>query len=441
MELLSSRFFSIITEVEEGSISEELGIEVGDILVSINGKEIEDIIEYEYHLANEEISLEIRHRDGSSTIYDIEKDYDEDLGLQFENPIMNQIKVCSNKCSFCFIDQLPKGMRKTLYIKDDDSRLSFLQGNYITLTNMKEKDLQKIIEYKISPINISVHTTDKELRVKMLKNPNAANILEMITRLKDAGIYMNAQIVLVRDENDKENLEKTVNDLGNLHPFMQSIAVVPVGLTKYRDNLPYLKSFDKSSAKGTIDLIHNLQEKSLEKFGERKVHLSDEFYIIAEEKFPDYENYEGFPQLENGVGMIVKHRAEFEKSLKKYGKISKKRRVSMATGAAAYEYIKTIANELMEKHENLEINVHRILNDFFGHTITVAGLITASDLESQLKDKDLGDELILPETMLKSGEEIFLDSVYVSELEESLKIPIRITKNDGESFIKDALGI
>lgn len=439
MELKKSNFFSVITQVEENSIAQELGIEVGDILVSINDKAIEDIIEYEYLTADEYLSLEIMDKSGQTIIYDIEKDYDEDLGLTFENPIMNKIKTCSNNCIFCFIDQLPEGMRDTLYIKDDDSRLSFLQGNYITLTNMKEKDIQKIIDYRISPINISVHTTDENLRIKMLGNRFAGDILEKIKRFKNANIQMNAQIVLVRNVNDKENLSKTIKDLEQYIPQMKSVAIVPVGITKYRQDLPKLEIFDKESSREVIAQVSEFQKYFYEKYGIRYVYLSDEFYVMAEEKFPNYEEYDEFIQLENGVGMIIHHYEEFKTRLNEIKTLDKKRHVSTASGKSAYQYIKHISNMITEKFPDIQIDVHEIKNNYFGETITVTGLITATDMLEQLKNKDLGQTLYIVENMLKSDEDIFLDSITLEEFEKKLGKKVKVMENSGIDFVNKIL--
>lgn len=308
---------NIISGVNKGSIAEELNIEIGDILLSINDKKIEDIIEYKFFISDEYLEVEIQKKDGEIYIYEIEKEYDEDLGIEFINPIIDKAKSCRNKCIFCFIDQLPKGMRETLYFKDDDSRLSFLQGNFITLTNMSEDDIQKMIQYRISPVNISVHTTDPYLRSKMLNNKNAGKVYGIMERLAGAGIEMNAQIVLCPDVNDKENLGRTLNDLSKLHPYVKSVAVVPIGLTKYREGLFDAKIYDGDSSLEVIEFIHEFQKKSLDNIGTRFVFLSDEFYIMARKDVPSYDTYEGFVQIENGVGLICKLEREIDDYLQK----------------------------------------------------------------------------------------------------------------------------
>lgn len=317
MELSKKDFSNIITKVTEGSIADELEIEKGDILLSINSQSVEDIIEYQYLIADEYIELEIQTKDGEVVIYEIEKDIDEDLGIEFENPITNSVQTCRNKCMFCFIDQLPKGLRKTLYIKDDDSRLSFLQGNFITMTNMGKKEIDKMIKYHISPVNISVHTTDSELRIKMLSNKTAGDILEKMKKLKKANIVMNAQIVLIPNVNDKKNLEKTLYDLEKLHPQLQSIAIVPIGITKYRQKLAKVDIFNTDTARDLILQVQEFQQKFLKNLGTRFVFLSDEFYVMSGIKRPSYKEYEGFKQLENGVGLMTKQEYEYNKELKK----------------------------------------------------------------------------------------------------------------------------
>ncbi|MGP1488950.1 MAG: DUF512 domain-containing protein [Peptoanaerobacter stomatis] len=441
MELSKQKFSNIITKITEGSIADELEIEKGDILLSINSQSVEDIIEYQYLIADEYIELEIQTKDGEIVIYEIEKDIDEDLGIEFENPIINSVQTCRNKCMFCFIDQLPKGLRKTLYIKDDDSRLSFLQGNFITMTNMGKKEIDKMIKYHISPVNISVHTTDSELRIKMLSNKNAGDILEKMKKLKKANITMNAQIVLIPNVNDKKNLEKTLYDLEKLHPQLQSIAIVPIGITKYRQRLAKVDIFNTETARDLILQVQEFQHKFLKNLGTRFVFLSDEFYVMSGVKRPSYKEYEGFKQLENGVGLMTKQEYEYNKELKKINTYNRKRNVSIATGESAFEYIKHLSDNMMRKYDSLNVNVYKIENDFFGRTITVAGLITATDMIKQLKGKDLGEELIIPKTMLKFDEDIFLDSITLDEFAQTMNIKVKPSEIDGHSFVKNILGI
>ena len=427
---------NVISKIYEGSIGNELGIVEGDVLLSINGQKIEDIIEYKYHLADEYLELEIRKCSGEVYIYEIEKEYDEDIGLEFYNPIIDEAKSCRNKCVFCFIDQLPMGMRETLYFKDDDSRLSFLQGNFITLTNMSSDDIDKIVKYRISPINISVHTTDPSLRIKMLNNKNAGNIYEIMKRLADNGIQMNCQIVLCPGYNDGHNLEKTVNDLSKLYPNINSVAVVPIGLTKFRENLKVMKGFDENSSRVLIDEINNIQQILNKKINTKFVFLSDEFFILAKENIPKADYYEGFIQLENGVGLISKLHYEIEDILKRMPiRLKKHKVVSIATGESAFEFMVSISKKITNSIFGLTINVYKIRNDFFGESITVAGLITAKDIINQLKDKNLGDALVITKSMLKADEDIFLDDITLEELKTILNINIIPSENEGRDLI------
>lgn len=441
MEVNVKNINNIISKVYKNSIAEELGIEVGDLLISINGEPIHDIIEYRFLLSDEYLEVEIQKKNKEIFVYEIEKDYDDDLGIEFTNPIIDKAKSCRNKCVFCFIDQLPKGMRETLYFKDDDSRLSFLQGNFVTLTNMSEEDINNIIKYRISPINISVHTTNPELRKTMINNKFAGNLYSIMERLAKAQIQMNCQIVLCPGYNDKEELERTVLDLTKLYPYVNSVAAVPVGITKHRDHLPNLDIFNQNTAIETINQVEKLQKKYLKELGTRFIFLSDEFYIMANKKLLDYDEYEGFIQFENGVGMISK----FEREIKDYleslseDQTSKTKKVSIATGHSAYEFMCEIAKYIMTKCPNIEIDVYKIINNFFGETITVSGLITATDIIDQLKDKDLGETLYIPRSMLKADEEIFLDNITLEKLSNTMKIEVVPCLNEGKDFIDKIL--
>lgn len=441
MELKKSDFKNIINGVKEGSIASECGIESGDILLSINSQKIEDVIEYQFLEADEYIELEIQHKNGEVVIYDIEKEYDEELGLEFSNPIIDSVRNCTNNCVFCFVDQLPQNMRETLYIKDDDSRLSFLQGNFITMTNMKDSDIEKMIRYRISPVNISVHTTNPELREKMLKNRFAKNLISNIAKLNEAGIEMNAQIVCVPGYNDKLELDRTVRDLAQFNENMHSIAVVPVGITKHRENLPKLDIFDQTSARELISQIESLQEVFLRDLGRRFVFASDEFYIIANKELPEYNEYEGFSQIENGVGLIRKFENEVITALENVNvkESHYNTSITIATGSSAYEFMKTIAQRVIDTIPGVMINVEKIVNNFFGDTITVAGLITGSDLYQQLKDSDCADVIMIPSVMLRSGEDVFLDDETLEGLEYKLNKKIVVSKVDGNDFIDKIL--
>ena len=430
---------NVIISVEPGSIADEIGIEPGDVLVSINGKEVLDVFDYRY-LINDEY-LEVILKDGNGEPYEaeIEKDYDEDLGIVFESGLMDNARSCSNKCIFCFIDQLPKGMRKTLYFKDDDTRLSFLQGNYVTLTNMKDKDIERIIYYHLSPINISVHTTDPELRKMMLHNNKAGNIMERMRKLADSGIELHLQVVLCKGINDGKQLDKTIEDITTLFPHARSMSVVPVGLTKYREGLFKQEPFTKEDACAVIDQIEGWQRKNLERFGTRIVYAADEFYLKAEREIPEPECYEDFQQFENGVGMISYFRGEFYDILPglEYG--GGKKAVSLATGYAAYDLMKLVSDELMKKFPEIDIRLYRIKNNFFGEMITVSGLLTGKDIIEQLKGRELGEYLILPDSLLRNGETVLLDDVYVEDIERKLKTNIKISLNSAKSLVDKIL--
>lgn len=435
-----------IREVKPGSIGEEMEIEAGDYLLEVNGEEIEDIFDYQFLIEEEEVLLLIRKADGEEWELEIEKDYTEDIGLVFENSLMDEYHSCRNKCMFCFIDQMPKGMRETLYFKDDDSRLSFLQGNYITLTNMSDKDIDRIIRFHLAPINISVHTTNPELRCKMLTNRFAGDALKKIDRLYEAEIPMNGQIVLCKGVNDGEELKRSIRDLLSYAPVMRSVSVVPVGLTKYRDGLYPLEPFDTEDAKEVLDIIEWYQREAYEKYGIHFIHASDEWYILAGEELPQEENYDGYLQLENGVGMMRLLLNEFEEAVKELQeKISadaldfSSREISMATARLAYPFIRDMAARMMEMVPGLMIHVYEITNNFFGEMITVSGLLTGQDLIAQLTGKELGEALYLPQNVLRSGEEVFLDDVTVTEMEKALQVKVDIIKSSGRDFVNAVL--
>ena len=421
----------VIANVEPGSIAEELELEAGDILLEINGNKIEDVFDYHYLMNEEYVELLVRKANGEEWELEIEKEFEEDLGVSFENGMMDDYRRCSNKCIFCFIDQMPPGMRETLYFKDDDTRLSFLQGNYVTLTNLKEKDVEKIIKYKLSPMNISFQTTNPELRCKMLHNRFAGESLKIVDRLVEAGITLNGQIVLCKNWNDGEELERSMRDLYQYLPNLQSVSVVPVGLSKYRDGLEPLEPFTKEDAKKVLAQIEKWQKKAYEEFGLHFIHASDEWYLLAEEELPDEESYDGYLQLENGVGMLRLLDTEFHDALSEEKGDKVPRKVSIATGKLAAPVLCSFMEELTAKFPKTEVLIYDITNEFFGEKITVAGLITGQDLKKQLKGADLGEKLLLPCHMLRSGEDVFLDDVTVSELSEYLQIPIEIVDSDG----------
>lgn len=430
-----------IYSVLPGSIGEELEIAPGDFLLSINGQEMEDVFDYHYALNEDYLVVLIRKANGEEWELEIEKEYEEDLGLEFGEGLMDTCKSCTNRCVFCFIDQMPPGMRDTLYFKDDDARLSFLQGNYITLTNMKDKDLERIIYYKLAPVNISVHTMNPKLREQMLHNRFAGEALAKLDRLYEAGITMNSQAVLCKGWNDGEELDDTIRELAKRYPVMNSLSVVPVGLTKYRDHLEELTVFQKEEAKAVLEQIHGWQRRFLKELGTRFVFASDEWYLLAEHPMPKGEAYEGYGQIENGVGMVRSLWDEvcaYVKELRESGRLScfrQNRTFSMATGMLAAPLLEHIVSCVKQELPNMEAYVYPIVNDFFGHNITVAGLLTGQDLIAQLAGRDLGEYLLLPNVLLRNGEQVLLDDVTVSELSEALQIEIRIVQSDGKSLI------
>ena len=436
----------VIDRVEPGSIAEELELEKGDVLLSINGQKIEDVFDYHYLVNDEELTVVVRKKDGEEWELEIEKDYMEDLGIEFENGLMDDYRSCQNKCMFCFIDQMPKGMRETLYFKDDDSRLSFLQGNYVTLTNMSDHDVNRIIRYRLSPINISFQTMNPELRCKMLNNRFAGEALKKVDRLNEAGIEMNGQIVLCKGVNDGEELAFSIREMMRYIPTLQSVSVVPVGLSKYRDGLFPLEPFTREDAREVLSTIHYYQNESYQKYGNHFIHASDEWYILAGEELPQEENYDGYLQLENGVGMMRLLLNEFEEAVKELQeKISagaldfSSREISMATARLAYPFIRDMAARMMEMVPGLMIHVYEITNDFFGEMITVSGLLTGQDLIAQLTGKELGEALYLPQNVLRSGEEVFLDDVTVTEMEKALQVKVDIIKSSGRDFVNAVL--
>lgn len=428
-----------INSVMHGSPADRHGVKKGDTLVKINGHGIKDVLDYMYYAADTDITIELE-RDGIPLTISLTKDEYDDLGLEFETFLMDQKQSCSNKCVFCFIDQMPPGMRETLYFKDDDARLSFLQGNYVTLTNMKQADIDRIIEMKLN-INVSVHTTNPELRVKMMHNRFAGEKLKFIWQLAENGIKLNCQIVCCPGLNDGDELRRSLTDLGTLMPNITSMAVVPVGVTKFRQGLYPLVGFDKKGAGETIDIIEEFQQKFLKEFGTRTVFPSDEFYLIAERELPPMEAYEDFSQYENGVGMLRSLIDEFEKALEIAEWEGGERHVSIATGYSAHGTIKMLADMAEERFPLLKCDVYRIRNDFFGETITVTGLITAQDLIAQLKGKDLGDNLLLSQAMIRRDSDVFLDDLTITDVERELDVVIRTTPSDGYELLDAIMGI
>ena len=459
---------AIIKSIEQNSPASKSSISPGDILHRINGTIVEDVLDYMYLTYDEKLLIEVRNPQGKIKLIKIEKPEGEDLGLQFDTFLMDKQKSCSNKCIFCFIDQLPKGMRKTLYYKDDDLRLSFLQGNYITLSNLTKHDMERIIKLRISPINISVHTMDKELRNYMLGRKNDASGLSLIYLLAAAGIEMNCQIVCCPGLNDGEELKSTIEKLILLGKSINSVSIVPVGLTKHRDNLPKLQLFDKKTAFDTVRLTEKYAKECLQTRGKRVFYCADEFYIISGIKLPTHSYYENYPQLQNGVGMMRLFINEFMHELAKMKSIGSLKTssdieqnnpdsekntdnnmysrfisisssgivdLSIATGFAAFNYIVKLLMTAKQIHDTINVGVYAIRNDFFGESITVSGLITAGDIIAQLKGKNLGKRLLIPQNMLRSQEDVFLDDITVSQLSDILGVPIRIVAQDGADLL------
>ena len=430
-----------VFNVEKGSLADKCGIRAGDILLSVNQNDVKDVLDYRYYITEEHLSLLV-HRGPELLTFTVDKEEYEDLGLEFETYLMDKKHTCRNKCIFCFIDQNPHGMRDTVYFKDDDSRLSFLLGNYVTLTNLKDEDIDRIIKMRLSPINISVHTTNPELRCMMMKNKNAGDVLRYLDRLCKADIAINAQIVLCRGVNDKAELTRTLTDLTAYLPALQSVAIVPAGITAHREGLYPLTPFSKEDAAEVLDTLNAFGEKMLKAHGTRLVFPSDEWYLTAERALPDEDYYEGYPQLENGVGMITSMRAEFEDDLPYIAEdfdLTKTVECSIATGAAAYPFIRSLAEAIMKKNKNFVCHVYEIKNDFYGHTITVAGLVTGGDIKRQLKDKPLGDFLVLPTVMLRDEQDKFLDDVTLEDVADSLGVPIRLSPSTGDGFLETLL--
>ena len=425
----------LIKEVKQGSIAEELDIKPGWYLISVNDTEIKDVLDYKYQMFDEYVVITIEDNNGEEWDYEIEKDENEDIGLVFEQELMDNARSCANKCIFCFMDQLPPNVRDTLVFKDDDFRLSFMTGNYVTLTNSGYRDLDRIIEYHLSPINISVHATNPAIRCMMLNNKNAGKILDYIKYLTDNGIYVNAQIVLCPGINDGKILDQTIEDLSSFYPYLQCIAIVPVGISSHREGLYKLKSFDKITASKAIDQVESWQKKLKKKYGSNIVFIADEVYILAKREFPSYESYEDFPQLEDGIGMVAKMRREFDKKYLRLKEREINKTVSIATGKAAYDFLKILTTKLEKKFKGLKVNVYAIENNFFGPKITVSGLITGRDIIDQLKDKEIGKYLLINYSTIKSDSPTFLDDTTIEDVEKALNTKIKVVDGTGEDFI------
>jgi len=433
---------NIITKVISNGIAEEVGIEVNDVLLSINDNKINDIIDYKFLSADEEIILEVEKTNGEVWEIEVEKEYGEDLGIEFGGGIMDKAKSCSNKCIFCFIDQLPKGMRESLYFKDDDSRLSFLQGNFVTLTNMKDEDIDRIIQYHISPINVSVHTTNPELRVQMLNNRFAGNVFDRMKRLADAGIIMNAQIVSVPGINNGDELERTITDLYTLYPQVSDIAVVPIGITKFRQGLKHVDTYTKEQSIEEIEKVKKLQAVYMKEVGKPFVRLSDEFYLVADKQIPNQEFYDDYHQIEDGIGMVRCFRDAIDSTLDDLD-LNSEGSFSIVTGELAYNELLKASNKIKKRNSNIQLDVYKIINNYFGKTITIAGLLTGTDIIDQMKGIINSKYLILSNNMFRKGyeladsnEQIMLDNTKIKDIELALNVEVIVVDYTGEDLIQ-----
>ena len=436
-----------ITAVAPRSRAAMKGICEGDILLAINGEDITDVLDYRFHLASNIIKLTLA-REGEEFAVTIHKQQYDDIGLDFETPLMDKKHSCANRCIFCFIDQLPEGLRDSLYFKDDDSRLSFLHGNYITLTNLRDSDIDRIIRMHISPVNISVHTTNPDLRVQMMKNKRAGEVLSYLKRLADAGITLCGQIVLCRGINDGEELTRSMHDLAQLFPALSSVSIVPAGLTKFRDGLYPLTAFSPEECAAVIAQVNAFGDACLNHYGSRLFFCADEFYIKAGLPLPEESYYEDYAQIENGVGMITSLASEmdfeltapdFDECYPTEGRLP--RHVTIATGMAAKDALTDIAKHICEKVPGLTITVQPIVNRFFGESITVAGLLTGKDMEDQLRDRELGNLLLIPETTLRAERDLFLCGMSPQELADRLHTPVSTGGKTAADMLNATLGV
>ncbi len=430
-----------VTSVLNDSYGEKAGVLKNDVIEIINGREITDVLDYRFAIQSKKLSITLKRGLEELTVNIRKSNEFSDIGLEFETYLMDKQHSCKNKCIFCFVDQMPEGMRETLYFKDDDSRLSFLFGNYITLTNLTEKEADRICEMHISPINISVHTMNPELRVKMMKNKNSGESLKFIKKFYEAGILMNTQLVLCPGINDGEELRYSLSELAKYSPYINSIAAVPVGLTKYREGLEHLDSYTKEKANEVIDIIDEFNAHySFFNDGKILAYPSDEFYLLAERDFPDEDFYGEYSQLDNGVGMCTLLKSEFLCALEE-AKVTKiNREVTIATGESAYSLLTELTKKAEEKFQGLKVNVVKIENKFFGETVTVAGLLTGQDLKEQLKPKNLGEELLIPRVSLRNEGDKFLDDITLDELSEYLNIKVSPVENDGYKLLEKISG-
>lgn len=427
--------YPVVTRVAEGSLAMAAGIQANDRIVKINDEAVKDVLDYRFFSADPELEIVVKKPDGSEKSIYIQNYEGEDIGLDICYGEEGKTRRCKNKCIFCFIDQMPGGMRESLYLKDDDVRLSFLTGSYITLTNLSERDIERILNQRISPVNVSVHTVNPKLRVEMLKNKHAGEVYKIMKRLAKGGITMNCQVVLVKNVNDKKELERTIGKLLKLYPYVNSLSVVPVGLTKYREGLPVLLPFDKDDSTEVIELIEGFQKKAKKRFGVSFVYASDEFYLKAERPLPDEESYDGYPQIENGVGMITSFREEARAAIDGAEECNKERSVGIVTGFAAKALMEETAMAIEEKFPTVKVSVYAIRNDFFGGEVTVSGLVCGCDVLAQLSGKKLPPEILMPEVMFRSGTDTMLDDVEKSTLEQKLNVKIKKIKTDGFSTV------
>ncbi len=431
-----------ITGVEARSPAKRHGIRPGEYLISINGHPVRDVLDFRFYETEPELTVCVADEAGVQRQVHLRKPRYSFLGLEFETYLMDKQRRCRNNCMFCFIDQMPPGMRESLYFKDDDNRLSFLFGNYITLTNLSQEEVDRIVEMHISPINISIHTTNPELRVKMMGNRFAGKSLDFLYQLAERGTQLNGQLVLCPGVNDGEELRRTLSDLKKLYPAMQSVAAVPVGLTRYRENLPHITPYTPETAGEVIDIIEAFAAQCRKEFGVGLCYASDEFYLLAGRPLPEEDYYDGYVQLDNGVGSITLLRTQVRELLEELepSVLQTPRKISLITGEGAAPVLRTLVDEVRAKCPLLDCTVYAIRNDFFGPLINVAGLVTGQDILAQLQDKALGEELLMPNVMLRHEGDLLLDDVSLCALEEQLGVPVRVVGSEGADLLEALLG-
>ena len=434
---------TMIRRVEPRSPAAKAGVQAGETLVEINGKQILDVLDYKFYSYDARLTLTLQAPDGASRTLRVRKEEGEDLGLEFETYLMDRARSCANNCIFCFVDQMPPGMRKSLYFKDDDARLSFLMGNYLTLTNLSQREVERIIALRISPINVSVHTTDPELRCEMLKNRRAGEGIAIMRRFAQASITMNCQIVSCPGINDGPALDRTLRDLADMAPAVNSISVVPVGVTKYREGLYPLRPYTKEEAAALLDQVEAFAAAHKARHGTSLVWCSDEFYLLAGRALPQEDYYEDFTQLDNGVGMLRLLRQEFCRGLDLMEPQEMEGTIpfAIATGVSAAPFLTELLDLAREKCGKIKGTVYPIRNEFFGETITVAGLVTGGDLIAQLRGKPLGERLLIPQNMLRHGERVFLDDVSLDDVERELGVPVTPVAQDGYELLDAMCGL